>query len=98
MPVHVTPSGKPQDVPSMAEFNALAARVDLLETEVGDLDVRVDALETAEPEPPGDLSCTIVLGGVRTVFSESAAVDLGDYVDPAGRFVMSCKRLTLPGC
>jgi len=113
MPIRVTPTGKPADVPSMAEFNELKAQVETLDTAVEDLDTemenltdRVTALEGEEPEPPdppdppasGSLVCTIVLNGTRTEFNEEDATDLGDFADPRGRFIMSCKRLIQPQC
>jgi hypothetical protein len=44
------------------------------------------------------LTATITLNGQTFVFAEDSGVDLGDYHDPAGRFVMSCRRVQVRGC
>ena len=60
--------------------------------------------EVPEPPEPGeddrDLTACIVLGGVEHWFRETEGADLGDYVDPQGRFTQGCVEArcdTLPG-
>ena len=53
----------------------------------------VDAAETAV----SPLSAEIEIDGRTFRYQEANALDLGDYTDPLGRFVQTCKRATDPG-
>jgi hypothetical protein len=54
-----------------------------------------NTLPTPPPEPPpaGTLAATVTIPGHAPVtYYEAEGVDMGNYVDPQGRFTMSCKR------
>ena len=55
--------------------------------------ISVDAAETAV----SPLSAEIEIDGRTFRYQEANALDLGDYTDPLGRFVQTCKRATDPG-
>lgn len=95
----------PVSVPTAAEFDALAARVSALDSDLADLEERVATLEDAEPVPPepgpeppatDTMQAVVTLNGTSYIFAEADAVAMGDYMDPDGRFIMSCKRATHP--
>jgi hypothetical protein len=102
----------PVSVPTQEEFDDLehraAATLQDMQAQLDGLSGRVTSLENAEPLPPdpepgpeppatGTLRAVVTIGGTSYTFDEDfGAVDMGDYVDPDGRFIMSCKRATHP--
>jgi hypothetical protein len=46
----------------------------------------------------GQLRATVLLNGATYEYDEAAGRNVGDYVDPAGRFTMSCVRVTRSDC
>lgn len=76
---------------------------------IDDLNARVAALEQDSgrpdrpdrpdpPDPGGPPVVTVHMDGVDYVYDQDDGTDLGDYVDPDGRFVMSCVRVRFADC
>jgi hypothetical protein len=48
----------------------------------------------ARAAPAEPLRATVTLEGATFEYDEAAGRNLGNYVDPAGRFTMSCVRVS----
>ena len=84
--------------------------IDDLVLDLNDLGARVTALEQGtpveppvdpgpDPEPPDPTGAvTVHMGGTDYVYDPAGSIPLDSYVDPDGRFVMSCVRVAHPGC
>ena len=97
-----------------ARINTHEDRLVAQQAEIDDLIARVAALEagsTTEPppdieeppdteEPPGEtvLAVTVHWDGEDYVYDPVDGTNLGDYLDPAGRFIMSCIRVKAADC
>ena len=55
------------------------------------------AMTVIDPAPLGTLTATVTYNSNVYTFSSQGAVDMGNYVDPQGRFTQRCLKATHPG-
>lgn len=55
-------------------------------------------IRAAPTQAMGRLQVEVILKGEKYIFDAAAGKDMGSYSDPAGRFIMSCVRVTRTDC